>query len=141
MKKTFLITACALMTTGFVSAQSLATTEAAYNNTEIEVVDPLKEAEVKRTPVGVEELPEQVVVAYSESQYADWDISKAYKVETKENETMVVTYELHLGEGEIEMTEGETIEEPAMGEPSTETVLVIDEAGTSVQEKIDDSIE
>ncbi|MGB3184225.1 MAG: hypothetical protein WBB45_22715 [Cyclobacteriaceae bacterium] len=153
MKKTFLIAACALMTTGFAGAQSLATTNTEYTS-EIEVAGPEKEAEVKRTPVEVDQLPGQVVDAYNTSEFADWNITEAYKVETPVDTDGLeteVTYELHIGSAEMESkttveseveleTEGEVMieektETTVEEETSAKTVLIIDEEGLSVEEK------
>jgi hypothetical protein len=155
MKKTFLIAACALMTTGFAGAQSLATTSTEYK-AEVEVAGPEKEAEAKRTPVEVDQLPQQVMDAYTGSEYADWNITEAFMVETPDAEGLEteVTYELHIGatqldtettvESEVEIEnegEGESEVEikeekkTTMEEAPAEKVLIIDEEGLTVEEK------
>lgn len=155
MKKTFLIAACALMTTGFAGAQSLATTNTEYN-AEIEVAGPEKEAEAKRTPVEVDQLPQQVMDAYNGSEYADWNITEAFMVETPDADGLEsdVTYELHVGgteletetqvESEVEIeNEGEGESEleikeekkTTMEETPSEKVLIIDDEGLTVEEK------
>ena len=49
----------------------------------------------QRKEVKFEELPEQVKQAFDESQYSEWEVSKAYEVPTEEG----TQYELTISDG------------------------------------------